>query len=90
MNAQTDTRTFAHDARRFLLDMLAGLGLFVLAGLLMTADATAANAFQAQTIASDRLLPFSLLALVFSGLLAFNLAFFRHLRRAYAPGSRVR
>jgi hypothetical protein len=88
MTAQATERTFDHDVRRFLWDMLAGAGLFALAGMLLMTDASAAQSVQSHEFGMGRLLPFSLLAFVFSGLLAFNLAFFRHLRRAYAPDRR--
>lgn len=70
--------------------MLAGLAMFTLVSLLTIVETSTAGAFDAGQLSSvsDRWLPFSLLALVFSGLLAFNLAFFRHLRRAYAPPRR--
>jgi len=72
------SRGLAH-LRRALIDALAGLTAFA-------AIAFAAGGRWPAT--PDRTMTFVLLAVLFSGLVAFNLAFFRHLRRAYSPPRR--
>jgi hypothetical protein len=72
------------DIRRFMLDAALGLGLFSLALLAVAAGSAPAGAV-GSTVASleTRLLPLGLIGAMFSLLLAFNLALYRHIRKAY-------
>jgi hypothetical protein len=72
---------------RFVRDMLVSLFAFILVAAVFAVSSNSAGAAETAAALEDggRVLSFGLLAVVFSGLLAFNLTFFRHLRRAYAP-----
>ncbi len=86
------TGTFRIDGRRFALDMAVGLGLFCLAILAVTGGISPAGAVETTvlTLAETRWLPLSLIAVMFSLFLAFNLALYRHVRRIYAQEALLR
>ena len=74
---------------RTAFDAAAGLVVFFLIALLAGASAGSAVPLLPSGVSKllagpDRGTAFYLLAAVFSALVAFNLAFFRHLRRVYA------
>lgn len=73
------------DGRRFALDILMGLALFSLALLAVAAGSAPAGAV-GSTVATleTRLLPLGLIGAMFSLFLAFNLALYRHILRAYS------
>jgi hypothetical protein len=82
----TNMKGFVHmDIRRFMLDAAVGLGLFSLALLAVAAGSAPAGAV-GSTVATleTRLLPLGLIGAMFSLLLAFNLALYRHIRKAYS------
>lgn len=73
------------NVRRFVLDAAVGLGLFSLALVCVAAGSAPAGAV-GSTVATleTRLLPLGLIGAMFSLLMAFNLALYRHIRNAYS------
>lgn len=73
------------DGRRFALDILMGLALFSLALLAVAAGSAPAGAVGSNVATLEtRLLPLGLIGAMFSLFLAFNLALYRHILRAYS------
>jgi hypothetical protein len=74
------------DARQFVLDMFVGLALVVVAMVVIVSGSSPAGAVETAvlTLAESRWVPLSLIAGLFSLVLAFNLALYRHVRRVYA------
>jgi hypothetical protein len=73
------------NGRRFALDVVMGLALFSLALVAIAAGSAPAGAV-GSTVATleTRLLPLGLIGAMFSLFLAFNLALYRHILRAYS------
>lgn len=93
------TRRFSCYLRRFVADAFAGLGLFLLGSVLTLSNASfAASGFIGEFgEAAEKLADAGMtrpeimtLAVAFSLLFALNAAFFRHLRRLYAPARKRR
>jgi hypothetical protein len=80
------TESLRIDGRQFTLDMLMGLGVFLLALILIVGGTSPASAVETAvlTLAETRWLPLTLMAAMFSLFMAFNLALYRHVRRVYA------
>lgn len=80
------TGSFRIDGRRFALDVAAGLSLFSLAMLVIVGGSSPAGAVETAvlTLAETQWLPLALIAAMFSLFMAFNLALYRHVRRAYS------
>ena len=80
------TGTLRIDARQFAIDMLVGLGLVTLAMVVIVGGTSPAGAMETAVLAlaGSQWLPLSLIAGLFSVVLAFNLALYRHVRRVYA------
>ncbi len=69
-------------------DALLGLAAFLVGTALWVDDPAAATAARLFEVPPGTLTALALLAVVFSSLVAFNLAFYRHLRRVYASPRR--
>ena len=80
------TGSFRIDGRRFALDVAAGLAVFSFALLVIVGGSSPAGAMETAvlSLAETQWLPLALIAAMFSLFLAFNLALYRHVRRAYA------
>lgn len=79
------TGSFRIDGRRFALDVAAGLALICLAMLVIVGGSSPAGAVETAVfnLAETQWLPLALIAAMFSLFTAFNLALYRHVRRAY-------
>lgn len=81
------TQTLHIDPRLFVRDMAVGLAMFSLLMFAIIGASSSAGAVEANIIAfaEGRALPMLLISGLFALALAFNLALYRHARRAYSP-----
>ncbi len=82
--------TLRLDPRRFALDTFAGLVLFAITLLLIVAMSTPVGAVETNLIAfaGHRWLPLLLVSGIFSLILAFNLALYRHVHQSVVANRR--
>ena len=86
------TASLRLDPRRFVRDTLAGLIVFAIAMLAIIGASSPAGVVEANVLAfaGQSWLPFLLLAVMFSTLLAFNLALYRHVRQRWVRQAALR